>query len=142
MDTLISISAGIVLLSIGLYYLRNRMKSSSLSVNNDVLIKYKTFIDLALEQGKTSRIEKIKSNSLSIRTSAQKSASVFTLTEVHGRIIIVWTWSDIGFGRRGKEWSFPENYNQKKMFEEVVEDVLSYQIATYQKHNQQATARL
>ena len=109
---------------------------------HDMLVKYKIFIDEALAQGKTSRIERLKANSLSIRTSSHKNASVFSLTEVNGRIIIVWTWSDSSLGRRGKEWSYPETYDQKKMFDEVVEDVINYQTATYQKYNQTVPVRL
>lgn len=125
-----------------IYFLVSRNKKALLHADNDILVKYKEFIDLSLEQGKTSRIERIKSNSINIRTSSHKSASVFSLTEANGKIIIVWTWSNIGFGLRGKEWSFPANYNQKKMFDEVLEDVLSYQITTYQLHNQHVSSRL
>jgi len=142
MELGMSITVGAIIAFVVIYFLVIRNKKAGLHADNDILVKYKEFIDLSLEQGKTSRLERIKSNSLSIRTSSHRSASVFSLTEVNGRIIIVWTWSDSGFGRRGKEWSFPANYNQKKMFDEVVEDVLSYQIATYQQHNQQVSSRL
>ena len=114
------------------YFLQLKRKKSAVDSTHDILKKYQVFIDLALAQGKTSRIERLKSNSLSIRTSSLKNASLFALTEVDQRIIIVWTWSDRNFGRRGKEWSFPDNYDQKKMFDEVVEDVLAYQMQHHQ----------
>jgi hypothetical protein len=137
-----SITVVAIIACVVIYFLVIRNKKAHLHADNDILVKYKEFIDLSLEQGKTSRIERIKSNSINIRTSSHKSASVFSLTEVNGRTIIVWTWFNSGFGRRGKEWSFPANYSQKKMFDEVLEDVLSYQIATYQQHNEQVSSRL
>lgn len=136
----IVLTSSLFIVVIVLYFVQTKRKKSTMDVNNDILKKYKVFIDLALAQGKTSRLERLKSNSLTIRTSSLKNASVFALTEVDQRIIIVWTWTDRNFGKRGKEWSFPESYDQKKMFDEVVEDVLAYQISTYQKHNQHMPA--
>lgn len=131
----------VTLLILGLLFLfqMNRNKPA-FGNTSDIYNKYKVFIELALAQGKTSRIERLRTNSLSIKTSNLKNASVFSLTEVENRIIIVWTWSDHSFGRRGKEWSFPDNYDQKKMFDEILEDVLAYQLTTYQKHNQHMPA--
>ncbi len=141
MSTLI-ISLGLFIVLVVGYFVQVRLKRSAINSESDMLIKYKVFIDLALAQGKTSRIERLKTNSLSIRTSSHKTSSVFSISEVNNRMIIVWTWSDNGLGRRGKEWSFPNTYDQKKMFDEVLEDVLSYQISTYQQHNMRMPASL
>lgn len=138
----IAITSGLFIAFVVVYFFQIRRKKGLSHSENEILTKYKVFVNLALSQGRTSRLERIKANSLSIRTSNLKTANVFSLTEVEERIIIVWTWPDSGFGRRGKEWSFPNNYDQKKMFDEVLEDVFSYQKATYQKYNQQVPISL
>lgn len=129
----------------GLSYLVMRRRSHKKKVkpsDSGVYANYSILIDRFLQQYKTARIDGLKVNSLSIRTSKAVNAPVFSLTTVQDRIIIVWTWTDSGLGRRGKEWSFPDYYNQISMFEEIKADVTTYQIAVYQKHRERLSMRV
>ena len=131
----ITITSLLVLL-FSLIFFTYRRKPKKILKESGIAINYKTFIDEILSLDKTAYIESSKVNAITIRTSSAKNASVFSLTEVPGRIIIVWTWKDRSFGARGKEWSFPDYYDQLKMHEEIIQDILSYQIAVHTKYNQ------
>jgi hypothetical protein len=123
------------------FYFRKR-KTKDLNTDPEGMsFKYKRFINLVLEHDKTARVEELKSHSFVIRTSGPKNTASFSLTEVMGKISVVWTWSDPSFGRRGKEWAFPDTCNQESMFNEITEDIINYQIAIYQKHNQRMSLR-
>lgn len=135
MEIVTIISVFIASLAVVFYSRKRRLKNSPVE-NKEILSKYEGFISRVCGQHKSAKAEAIKQNTLIIRTAPAKNAPVYTITEVSARTIIVWTWSDPGFGPRGKEWSFPEAYDQDKMFHEVAEDVFKYQNDIYQKHNQ------
>lgn len=135
MEIVTIISVFVASLAVVFYSRKHRQKNSPVE-KKEILSKYSGFISRVCEQHKAAKAEAIKQNALVIRTAPAKNAPVYTITEVSARTIIVWTWSDSGFGPRGKEWSFPEAYDQDKMFNEVTEDVFKYQNDIYQKHNQ------
>jgi hypothetical protein len=137
----ITIATVLILLITLPFYINMRKNSKDAFEESGISLNYKTLINELLSQDKTAYIEKAKVNSVNIRTSGAKDAPVFSLTEVQSRIIIVWTWSAAGFGRRGKEWSFPDSYDQEKIYEEIQEDIVNYQISVYHKHNQRMSVR-
>ncbi len=129
----------------GLVYLMMRQRRYKQKVkpsDSGVYANYSLLIDGFLQQYKTARIDGLRVNSLSIRTSKSANAPVFSLTTVQDRIVIVWTWTNSGLGRRGKEWSFPDYYDQTKMLEEIKDDVTTYQIEVYQKSRERPTMRV
>lgn len=140
---LILLLSAFIIVSLGyLVYRSLSQKPSVKPSDSGVYEHYPVLIDKFLQQYKTARMEALKVNSLSIRTSSAAKSPVFSLSIVQDRIIIVWTWTDSGLGRRGKEWSFPDYYDQTKMFEEIKEDVTAYQIAVYQKHKERLSMRV
>lgn len=141
METLLIAVILITSLAVFFYFRISKRKSPS-APDAPILLKYAHFVQRIREHNKLLKAEVIKANSMVIRTAPAKSAPVYTLTEVSARTIIVWTWSDPNFGPRGKEWSFPDTYDQDKMYQEVIEDVFNYQTEIYQKHNQRMPAQV
>lgn len=123
------------------FYFKASKRKSPSTPDAPIFLKYARFVERIREHNKLLKVEVIKANSMVIRTAPGKSAPVYTITEVSARTIIVWTWSDPNFGPRGKEWSFPDTYDQDTMYQEVIADVFNYQTEIYQKHNQRMPAQ-
>ena len=111
------------------YYFKLRLEEVNTLQKNGLAKDFGVFLERFLFH--SSRVMTLKGKTLQIKD----SHTLFSLTRVHDRISVVWTWSSLKFGRRGKEWSFPYNVDQIKMYEEISKDIQLYRQATYREYN-------
>jgi hypothetical protein len=101
------------------------LKKKNERVPNGMSQRYETLRDL-LREGKLPVSEKMHHHSLHFKIKADKELFSYSLSEVDGRLIVVWTLDSKIHGKRGKEWSFKIDYDQSRMFEEIKNDVSDY----------------
>ncbi|MDI1355153.1 MAG: hypothetical protein PSX36_09550 [bacterium] len=103
-------------------------KGASERQGSGITKKYLALTQL-LKAGDKIEGERIGAKSISFKIRSRLDTNNYVLTEVDGRLIIVWTLESSMYGRRGKEWSFHADYNQVKMFEEIENDLKHYQLS-------------
>jgi hypothetical protein len=94
--------------------------------------KYRTLRAL-LKQNHTLQSERGGSKSLMLKFREKNGAHSYLLTEVDGKLIVVWTLESEVHGKRGKEWSFDITLDQEEVFEEIQRDITNYQKSLFRE---------
>lgn len=87
--------------------------------------KYHTVAKM-LKERKTVVEEKPTSKAYHFKLRETDGFQTFTFTEVDDRLIIVWKLESVMHGKRGKEWSFSQQYDQMNIFKEIMDDISRY----------------
>jgi hypothetical protein len=102
-----------------------KKRKNAMASENAIPRNYGTLVEL-LSESRDVIEEMIGTRTLKIRFLKEKDKQTYQLSEVDGRLIIVWTLESKVHGKRGKEWSFNSTYDQEKMFAEISSDLGQY----------------
>jgi hypothetical protein len=129
------IFVSLIVLTSGIVLFRKSQKPKTISLAEGIYFNYLTLVEHLLNVDNRAHLADIKLGSLRILIPGAKDSASFFLTEVEGKIIVVWTWSGSVFGPRGKEWSFAKDEDQEKMIRQILRDVEDYKTSIYRGHN-------
>jgi hypothetical protein len=101
------------------------LRKGSQNIENVINQKYGTLLNL-LKQEQQVVYEKQNSKSTVIKIRENRDFQQYTLTEVDGRLIVVWTFESVSHGKRGKEWSFNPGTDQLTVFQEIKNGLADY----------------
>ena len=79
-----------------------------------------------LSSGASALDHKTGTRSVKLSFVLDKEKHSYHFSEVDNRLIIVWTLESKQHGKRGKEWSFSTSFDQKLMYNEIIEDLGVY----------------
>jgi hypothetical protein len=112
------------------FSLRKQNKNSEQSLS----LKYYALMQL-LKENKVVLAEKPVNKSYFLKLRENNDQQSFTFTEVDDRVIIVWKLESAVFGKRGKEWSFNQKFDQAGIFKEIRDDIAHYQRALFKERS-------
>lgn len=93
--------------------------------NSPFTDQYNQLVHLLIQKRKFD-IQKVKSNSMSIRIQLHRDSHYFTLAQLDGRLYVNWKLQSDALGKREKDWSYSSDFSQSKIYEEILTDIRDY----------------
>lgn len=99
---------------------RNKMLQRQVDMQGGMAKKYEYLIE-KLTETPGAKVVQVTRDHIHIRAAGQTTATNFLITEGFNSVEIEWVGQMAMLGTHKHRWTFPHNYPQQKMFEEIEE---------------------